>query len=69
MKFIASDKIDADLEKRGVQWVLEHYGRYRIAPGFSVADYVKLVEFYSSASRSRQDKRIPAPAELAHEPA
>lgn len=51
MTFIASDKIDEELRKIGVRLVLAQYGRYRIAPGFTVADYVKIGEFYRNAGR------------------
>ena len=49
MKFMTSDEVELQLRKLSVQQVLAKFGRYRIAPGFTVADYVKIGEFYRSA--------------------
>ena len=51
MKWITSEEIEWLLGEHGVQWVLQNYGRYRIAPGWSVADHVKVGEFFNTAGR------------------
>jgi hypothetical protein len=51
MKFITSEKIEQELRRIGMRQVLVKYGRHRIAPGFTVADYVKIGEFYRTAGR------------------
>lgn len=53
MKFMTAEKVDAALRKDGMQKVLAEFGRLRIAPGFTVADYVKIGEFYRTAGRKR----------------
>ena len=52
MTFIPRDEVKRALRELGPQQVLAKYGRYRIAPGFTVADYVKIGEFYMSAGEN-----------------
>lgn len=54
MKFIKCCEIDVFLRDHGIRWVLQNYGRYRIGPGFTVADYVKTLEFFRTAHRPRR---------------
>jgi len=59
MTFITSHEIDRRLDEIGVKQVLAKYGRYRIAPGFTVADYVKIGEFYRTAGQHLPEDRRP----------
>jgi hypothetical protein len=60
MTFITSEEVEKKLRELGVTKVLEKYGRYRIAPGFTVADYVKIGEFYMTAGEYLEHKDYPA---------
>lgn len=51
MTFITVYKVEEKLRELGAKKVLEEYGRYRIAPGFTVADYVKIGDFYMPPER------------------
>ncbi len=59
MKFMTAEKVDDALREHGIQKVLADFGRFRIAPGFTVADYVKIGEFYRNAGRKRTTALLP----------
>ena len=51
MIFVTSNFIEQELMTKSVRQVLQEHGRKRIAPGFTVADYVKIGEFYKGAAK------------------
>lgn len=61
MKFMTAEQVDDALREHGVQKVLANFGRFRIAPGFTVADYVKIGEFYRNAGRKKATGPVPLP--------
>jgi hypothetical protein len=54
MTSITSDEIQQSLKAHGMIATLRAHGRKRIAPGFTVADYVKIGEFFANAFHPKQ---------------
>ena len=52
MKFITSEKIERHITKHGISKTLQKYWRHRLAPGFTVADWIKIGEFYGLYPKS-----------------
>lgn len=51
MTFVKSEFVEAELKKKPANQVLREHGRKRVAPGFTVADYVKIGEFFLNAGK------------------
>jgi len=51
-KYMDGAKIEREERKRGRREFLEHFGRYKVAAGMTVADYVELREFYKKTASS-----------------
>jgi len=54
MTFISSEEVNKHLRKHGMCETLRAHGRKRIAPGFTVADYVKIGEFFENAHHPKR---------------
>lgn len=54
MKFISTERVERLIKRNGTSKTLQKYWRYRIAPGFTVADYIKIGEFYGIYSKESQ---------------
>ena len=65
MTFISSEEVEKALRRDGLKKVLAKYGRYRIAPGFTVADYVKIGEFYLTAGDYLANESRPVSLQVA----
>jgi hypothetical protein len=55
MTFISSSEVDESLRKHGMIATLQAHGRKRVAPGFIVADYVKIGNFFTNAFSPHRD--------------
>ena len=55
MTFITIKEIDESVRRNGMVATLQIHGRKRVAPGFLVADYVKMANFYRHAHHPRRD--------------
>ncbi|MDE2188101.1 MAG: hypothetical protein KGJ35_00025 [Patescibacteria group bacterium] len=49
MIFVTPEFVESELRKNKVQHVLWKHGKKRVAPGFTVADYIKIGEFFVNA--------------------
>ncbi|MEI7463532.1 MAG: hypothetical protein WCK03_04040 [Candidatus Taylorbacteria bacterium] len=58
MSFWSTSFINEAERKKGIQWVLQHFGRDCISPGFTVADYVMIGEFYKNVSECRPNEEL-----------
>ena len=58
MIFVTSEFVDAELRIKSVRQVLREHGRKRVAPGFTVADYVKIGEFFMNAGKYLREGRL-----------
>lgn len=54
MTFIASTEVDEAVRQNGMCATLQAHGRKRVAPGFTVADYIKIGEFYANAHHPKR---------------
>lgn len=53
MKFISSENLERLIKRNGLISTWQKYWRHRIAPGFTVADYIKLGLLYGIYKESQ----------------
>jgi hypothetical protein len=58
MTFVTTGFVEAELKRKSSTQVLQEHGKKRVAPGFTVADYVKIGEFFLNAGDYPNNKTV-----------